>query len=108
MRLLIDQQLPPLLANWLIEHGEEARHVRDVGLRDASDATIWDWAKTADAAIISKDEDFAARRSREFGPQIVWLRIGNVTNPALIAWFEQAWPRAARLLRAGEAVVEIR
>lgn len=44
--------------------GHEALHVIDVGLRDASDAMIWDHAVAQGMAILTKDEDFASRRLR--------------------------------------------
>ena len=35
MRFLVDAQLPPALADWLVERGYEAKAVRDLGLREA-------------------------------------------------------------------------
>ena len=53
-------------------------HVREVGLRDASDATIWDYAARNGFAIVSKDADF---RQRSFlhghPPKVIWVRLGN-------------------------------
>jgi len=38
---------------------------------------------------VTKDEDFAIRHMTESGgSQVVWLRIGNSTNPALFQWLE--------------------
>jgi hypothetical protein len=44
MRFLVDAQLPPALGRWLAEAGHEAKHVEDVGLRDAEDSPIWRYA----------------------------------------------------------------
>jgi predicted nuclease of predicted toxin-antitoxin system len=45
VRFLIDSQLPPALARFIdSELGCEAMHVVDVGLRDASDALVWQYA----------------------------------------------------------------
>jgi predicted nuclease of predicted toxin-antitoxin system len=41
---LVDAQLPPLLARWLIEHGHQAEHVSDIGLQSSSDRQIWEYA----------------------------------------------------------------
>lgn len=41
MRFLVDAQLPPALARWMVEQGHEASHVVDHGLGEASDASIW-------------------------------------------------------------------
>lgn len=41
MRFLVDAQLPPALARWFGERGVAARPVRELGLRDSDDGTIW-------------------------------------------------------------------
>jgi len=42
MRWIIDAQLTPALEGLLIERGHQAEHVKIVGMRDASDSSIWD------------------------------------------------------------------
>jgi len=108
VRFLIDQQLPPVLLAWLQSRGQIAEHVRNIGLREASDARIWETARQTDAVILTKDEDFMLRRSVTDGPQILWLRVGNVTNAALLSRMNEAWPDVYDLLRQGEPIVEIR
>lgn len=44
MRFLVDAQLPPALARWLVAEGHAAEHVADKGLGAASDAEIWEHA----------------------------------------------------------------
>jgi predicted nuclease of predicted toxin-antitoxin system len=44
VNILIDAQLPPTLASLLVGAGHQARHVGDVGLRDATDLAVWDHA----------------------------------------------------------------
>ncbi len=61
MKFLVDAQLPPALKDWFRIHGYEARHVQDVGLLDAKDGAIWEHALAGNAAIVTKDEDFADR-----------------------------------------------
>jgi predicted nuclease of predicted toxin-antitoxin system len=81
MRFLVDAQLPPALARMLSAKGFEAEHVYDVQLGTAQDSAIWDYALSAQAAIITKDEDFATRITlRPEGPPIVWVRIGIPAN----------------------------
>jgi predicted nuclease of predicted toxin-antitoxin system len=85
VKLLIDAQLPPALASVLSQLGHDALHVRSVGLRNATDPAVWSYAVQEGAAILTKDEDFAARRLRERdGPVVVWLRVGNCSRAALI------------------------
>jgi len=40
------------------------------------------------------------------GPQVLWLRIGNSTNPALFQWLEPLWADSVRELRTGQGLVE--
>lgn len=109
MKFLVDQKLPPALTAWLQARGHEAEHVRNIGLRDAEDPDIWRHAMDVGAVILSKDEDFAARRSHSAGgPQIVWLRIGNSTTPELLAWLTRSWSAVESALKNGRAVIEVR
>ena len=78
MKLLFDQNLSPRLPRLLADIYADSIHVREVGLRDAGDATIWDYAKLHGFAIVSKDSDFQ-QRSLLYGspPKFIWLRVGN-------------------------------
>ncbi len=58
MIYLIDSQLPPGLVGHLQTHGLNATHVSQCGLERASDREIWNYAKSQDCLIVSKDEDF--------------------------------------------------
>ena len=47
MNFWIDAQLPPNLANWLVESfNVNARAIRDLGLRDAEDIEIFNAARS--------------------------------------------------------------
>jgi predicted nuclease of predicted toxin-antitoxin system len=109
LKILIDAQLPPGLKILLTAAGHEAHHVVDVGLRDASDAMVWDYAVAERTVIFAKDEDFAARRSRvPHGRTIVWLRVGNCSRAALAYWLNPLLPGIETFVQAGEAVIEVR
>ena len=78
MKLLFDQNVSPRLPRLLADLYPDSAHVREIGLRDASDAEIWEYAKKNDFVIVSKDSDFQ-QRSLLYGhpPKFVWLRVGN-------------------------------
>jgi predicted nuclease of predicted toxin-antitoxin system len=80
MKLLFDQNLSPRLPRLLADIYAESIHVREVGLRDADDSAIWQYAKVQGYAIVSKDSDFQ-QRSLLHGapPKFIWLRVGNFT-----------------------------
>ena len=109
MKFLVDAQLPPALARWLCEAGHEAQAVRELGLRDAKDADIWNHALATGAAIITKDEDFPQRAQQtNTSPAIVWVCIGNASNRALRQWFLPRLPQIVAWIEQGARVVEIR
>ena len=108
MNFLVDAQLPPALARFLASLGEEAIHVLDVGLLDASDSAIWDFALKDDWIIITKDDDFQFRASvTAQPPKIIWVRVGNCSKQRLIEIFKVHWDALKCELAAGAILVEI-
>jgi len=109
VRFLVDAQLPPALARWLVSQVHEAEHVADIGLASARDLDIWKYAQITGAVMISKDEDFAILRARQsVPPAVVWLRVGNTTRRSLLTWMPRCFPEVMRALQAGELLVEVR
>ena len=93
MKLLFDENLPPLLVGGLSDVFPGSVHVRDVGLARASDAAIWVYAKEQDLTIVSKDSDFhQISFLRGPPPKVIWIRQGNCTTADI-----------ARLLRSSRA-----
>jgi predicted nuclease of predicted toxin-antitoxin system len=108
MRFLVDAQLPPALARWLSDRGHDATHVMDHGMTAASDREIWQHAQRSDAIIVSKDEDFANLAAlHQDGPRVVWLRVGNTTRHALLAWLATLLPQIEQALASGERLIEV-
>ena len=109
MKFLVDNQLPAALARFLTSRGVECQHVLDVGLADASDAKIRDYASGNDCVVISKDQDFLYLAK---GPgakvRFVWIRFGNCRTKALLAAIESLWPKVEAGLKAGDRVIELR
>lgn len=109
LRFLVDAQLPPALARKLIAAGHDATHVLDVGLLDASDSKIWDYALANQYTIVTKDEDFAIRASvSKLAPQIIWIRTGNTSNAKLLDGLERELPLIIAEIEKGSRLVEIR
>ncbi|QWF70097.1 DUF5615 family PIN-like protein [Methylomonas paludis] len=104
----IDAQLPPRLANWLIQTFNEAYALRDLNLRDAEDEQIFHTARRPGIVIISKDSDFVEMVLRLGSPpQLLWVTCGNVTNTRLENLLLKVFPRAQELLSQGESIVEL-
>lgn len=78
MKLLLDENLAPRLAAALSDLYPGSVHVRDCGLRGASDVEVWLYAQEKGFVIVSKDSDFSQRSSLLGGPpKVIWLRVGN-------------------------------
>jgi predicted nuclease of predicted toxin-antitoxin system len=126
MKFLIDAQLPPKLTRALTRGGHVALHVYECGLLTAKDSDIWKYAAKQGAVVITKDADFAAialagkagtslrsgiatpKTRAKRGPAVVWLRLGNVTNDALIKAVVGVLPQIIAAIEAGEDLVEVR
>jgi len=108
VRFLVDAQLPPALARWLTERGEEADHLTDLELLRAADETIWRLGAERGAVVISKDENFALRAQlTSGGPQVVWVRWGNLRTAELLRRWREQWPFLRAALERGEPLLEL-
>ena len=59
--------------------------------------------------ILTKDEDFAERCLRvEPAPVVIWLRIGNATNPVLLGWLLPMLPMVIARIESGDRLIEVR
>jgi len=108
MRFIVDAQLPPALARWLVANGHEAEHVADRHMAAASDTAIWDFALQAAAVIVTNDEDFAQRHVLgSGGPPVIWIRLPNTRRRELLSWFEAILPDVLSALQRGETLIEV-
>lgn len=108
MKLLLDANLSPRLANLLNKQGIESVHVREHSLQHADDESIFDFAAGGDYVLVSEDTDFgeilAVRNASR--PSVILLRSGE---PLTVE--EQAAMLVANLLsivdelKAGSIVV---
>jgi predicted nuclease of predicted toxin-antitoxin system len=109
MQFLVDAQLPRAICAVLAHPDHDVAHVKDVLPLDVADADIWRMALAEARVIVTKDEDFARRlQSTGAGPQIVWIRIGNCSNAALVVALTPIWARVCDLLASGEKLIEVR
>jgi len=80
MRLLLDQNLSHRLLNALDDLFPESLHVRLLGLAEADDLAIWNYAKDRDLIIVTQDSDYSDwNKLRGAPPKIIWLRCGNAS-----------------------------
>ena len=97
MRLLFDQNLSHRLCGELADVFPGAAHVRTLGLAEAEDRAIWEYARTNGFAIVTLDSDFADM-AFFYGPppKVIWLRSGNQPTEVV----------AALLHKRADAIVE--
>lgn len=97
------------LARWVTEtfEGVEAFSARHLDLVHAKDPTIFHAARSAQAVVLTKDDDFADEVRRAGAPPVVWVRSGNTTNEAMRTLLLAELPAALDAIRAGRLLVEI-
>jgi predicted nuclease of predicted toxin-antitoxin system len=59
LKFLVDNALPPRLAQILTNAGHEAVHVRDYGMQAAEDVSVLEKARVEGQVLVSADSDFA-------------------------------------------------
>jgi predicted nuclease of predicted toxin-antitoxin system len=64
LSLLLDENLSPRLTVRLASLFPGLIHVRDVGLKQADDRGVWDWAKQNRCTVVTADGDFVTMASR--------------------------------------------
>ena len=79
--LLFDQNISPKITRLVHLIYPGAVHIRSMGLEDASDTQIFEYARKKSLHIVTFDSDFADL-SIVWGypPKIIWLRTGNLTT----------------------------
>jgi predicted nuclease of predicted toxin-antitoxin system len=78
VKLLLDENLSDRIIPKIIDLYPQSDHVKTLGLTNTDDAVIWEYAKTHNFIIVSKDADFH-QRSLLYGhpPKFIYLRLGN-------------------------------
>jgi predicted nuclease of predicted toxin-antitoxin system len=74
VKLLLDENLSPRLPPRLSSLFPELIHVREVGLKQASDEIVWTWAKEHGYTVVTTDADFVTLSTdRGHPPKVVHL-----------------------------------
>jgi len=84
MKLLFDQNISYRLIKRINENYPNAKQVKELGLENATDNYIFDFAKKNEFSIVTFDSDFCDLSIlRGFPPKIIWIRTGNTTTKNL-------------------------
>ncbi len=81
MKLLFDHNLSPRLVERLADLFPESTHVYTLGMDQADDREVWNYAQTNDLTIVTRDSDYNELLVvRGFPPKIIWIRRGNCST----------------------------
>ncbi|MEM7109542.1 MAG: DUF5615 family PIN-like protein [Bacteroidota bacterium] len=84
MKLLFDQNISPKILKKLPGEFSECNQVRFVGLEDATDLEIFEFAKINEFAVVTFDYDFVDLNAlRGTPPKIIYLNTGNLTTQSV-------------------------
>ncbi len=61
MKLLFDENVSLKLVNLVIKEFPESNHIDFLKMQGTTDSNIWEYAKTENYIIVSKDNDFRQR-----------------------------------------------
>jgi len=80
MKMLLDMNLPPKLANILTEKGVSSIHWYVIGLPDATDVEIISYAQENDFVVVTHDLDFSTILSVTHGqkPSVIQIRVQSI------------------------------
>ena len=86
MKLLLDENLSRRLVAPLAAAYPQSSHVALVGLEQASDLQVWEFARSNGYAILTKDDHFSALSTlRGQPPKIIKLTMGNCDNERVLS-----------------------
>lgn len=90
MKLPFDQNLSLKLVRSLEDIFPNSNHVFLLGLDEAEDTQVWEYAKENDFTLVTKDADFGDLSIlRGFPPKIIWIRRGNCKTSDIEAILRQ-------------------
>jgi len=86
MKLLFDQNISHRVVKKVIATFPNALSIKEVGLYEADDRTIWDFAKSNNFIIVTQDDDFNNFVNVwGFPPKVIWIKTGNLSNATLVS-----------------------
>jgi predicted nuclease of predicted toxin-antitoxin system len=103
MKMLIDMNLPPRLADILSERGIESIHWFRVGAPDATDTEIMTFARNNNYIVLSCDLDFSTILSVTHGkkPSVIQLRMQGIGTEQIADMISSVCPQNANDLEKG-------
>src|SRR6516165_3905415 len=107
MRLLLDMNLPPAMAEWLRAEGHDVVHVREIGFAQSPDRDVFERAAEDARIVVTFDLDFGeiAGLTGATPSGVVLLRLRLARKDYLRERLRAAIAEAPEALEAGATVV---
>ncbi|MBL0315953.1 MAG: DUF5615 family PIN-like protein [Flavobacteriales bacterium] len=84
MKLLFDQNISPKIVALVQSQFSGSQQVRQLGLENAPDSLIFEYAKSHHFSIVTFDSDFVDLSVvKGTPPKIIWLRTGNLSTKSI-------------------------
>ena len=81
MKLLLDQNISFRITSKIQDLFPGSKQVKDLGLENSKDSSLWTYAKVNDYCIVTFDGDFYdLGLVKGSSPKVIWLRIGNTST----------------------------
>ena len=85
MKLLLDENLSRRIVPALQDVYPDSSQIALLGLNEASDKDIWDYAREENYSIVTQDADFHELSLLAQGlPLVIWLRCGNKDKETIL------------------------
>jgi predicted nuclease of predicted toxin-antitoxin system len=90
MKLLFDQNISYRIEKKLSSNFNRSKHISTLGLSNATDIDIWNYAKLEEFVMVTFDSDFYDL-SLLYGcpPKIIWIRKGNLNTNQIVDLLEE-------------------
>ena len=104
--IILDVHISPGLALWITSNFQlECYSASYLKLQKATDNEIFSIARTKNAIVITKDDDFVSRLLRNGSPpKVIWLTCGNTSNNRLKEIFQVNFIQALNMLKTADLV----
>jgi predicted nuclease of predicted toxin-antitoxin system len=108
MKFIVDEQLPPLLCDWIQAKGYDVVHILTLGSANSiSDSNVKALSMAEKRIVITKDEDFFNSYIFQKQPyKLIYITTGNIKNRDLLNIFREKFDKLTALISEHD-VIEI-
>lgn len=104
--ILLDQGLPRSAVSVLRADGWDVVHTGDIGLHQATDKQLLEFARKDQRTIITLDSDFHTilALTNADAPSVIRIRLEGLNGPDLAQLIKRIWPKVEPQLQKGAMI----